>query len=875
MRHAPRFARCLMLAALALPVLACFGRLIANPSALVVDGERPGIDDKMRADARAVGNDLTRLFLPHHMRIAERVARTGRLPLWDPAGFGGRPLVGNPQAGLFYPPVWLAWWAGSPAALGWLTVAHLIWGALGTFALCRAVGLDRFASWVGASCFATAPYMLAQVYEGHYPHVWAASWYPWAFWTFRNWRTGNPRAGLLVSLILALTFLAGHPQEGYYLGLVLSAWLAIDLWRSFRTVTRARGADNNLDNNYIKSICCSPAFRHAVWRAGGWFVVVALSIGLVAVELIPDARVHGWTLRGTRLTLREASKYHVNPLNLLQLLSPSALGGPAEYFGHDNYWESIFSIGWTPLILLVAGCLWSSRRDEVRGWGALLLVASLFAAGRRLGVFALLYQLVPGMERFRVPARSLFLANLAAAVLAGLGVEVLRTIRVRALVRRYWGFVAGLACALLVAQGAAWWLGVGYDTPSLYSSGEGDGHWNRYRELGRVLRGCSTLVHTPAFWSVLLATGGAIFWLHHTPERRRSATFAVGLLAVVELAAHGFGVIKVAPTSRFLGVDPIADALDRSPLSHPFRIRARDAFYPDLCAIARGLEKTNLNDYFQIQIAADLYENLYPLFGPTRPIELQDPETARKNRGVQQAVLDRMNVAYLVTDRPLADAPWPIFESGSWGTRDYTVYQNRSVLPRAYVVPRAEVVDESESVVTLPRVAGREAVTMTADPLTSIGRRQSFTPADYDSSDPDCIRVRVTTDAPGLLVVADTWFPGWTAQLDGRTVPILRGNHCQRVIPLPQAGRHEVIMRYHAPGLMMGLTITALSAGVWLLAWAVPPSFISRRARVHDGSDHNDSKLNAQLEKTFLRDFTTAADPLTPTRAACEETTRA
>ncbi len=35
---------------------------------------------------------------------------------------------------------------------------------------------------------------------------------------------------------------------------------------------------------------------------------------------------------------------------------------------------------------------------------------------------------MPGMSGFRVPARSLFLANLAAAVLAGLGVETLRSV---------------------------------------------------------------------------------------------------------------------------------------------------------------------------------------------------------------------------------------------------------------------------------------------------------------------------------------------------------------------------------------------------------------------------------------------------------------
>ena len=40
-------------------------------------------------------------------------------------------------------------------------------------------------------------------------------------------------------------------------------------------------------------------------------------------------------------------------------------------------------------------------------------LAVWFACGRHLGLYTLIYSLVPGMGWFRVPARSLFLANLA------------------------------------------------------------------------------------------------------------------------------------------------------------------------------------------------------------------------------------------------------------------------------------------------------------------------------------------------------------------------------------------------------------------------------------------------------------------------------
>ncbi len=73
----------------------------------------------------------------------------------------------------------------------------------------------------------------------------------------------------------------------------------------------------------------------------------------------------------------------------------------------------------------------------------------------------------------------------------------------------------------------------------------------------------------------------------------------------------------------------------------------------------------------------------------------------------------------------------------------------------------------------------REAVLMAGDPLLPAGSRQPFTPAVWSSNDPDRSCLNVTTEAPGLLVVADTWMPGWEAQDNGRPVRLHRGNHAQ------------------------------------------------------------------------------------------------
>lgn len=767
--------------------LTCFARLLADPTALIVDSERPSLDHARPLDDPWVGNDLTRLFLPHHLAIARSIARHGHLPLWDDRGFGGRPLVGNPQGGLFYPPTWLAWGSGAPSALGWITVGHLLFSGFGAYRLARTLGTGGWGSLVAAGCVQASPYVLAQASEGHYPHVWAACWYPWAFDTAIRLGRGQKGAVPTLALTLAATFLAGHPQEGYYLLIALGVLAARE--GLIRAATGRWG----------------DAFRIG-W---GWALALALAVGLVAVELIPDAMAQPWALKGAKLPLRLAGRYHLYPINALQLLSPNALGGPAEYFGHENYWESVTSIGLVPLILAVIGAAWGGNRRAARGWLILVLASVVFASGRKLGLFALMFDLVPGMDRFRVPSRSLFLASLGGSMLAGMGVEALRA---RFEDSKGWARLArravvlGLVLALVVLIG-----GRGGSSPGS----------DRIKEVDRFALGMGRLARDPVFFAALVAPAVLLALGSRRPEHRKKIAAALGVLGLVELGLHGQGLIVTTPASRFLGPNPISESLlSARPTSlEPPRIRAVDSLYDDLRAGQIGFAKTNVNDSFQIQHAADLYQSLYHLFDDRMKARTgpMDQAVAADRLQLRQGVLNRMNVSLLVDDHPDHLVPWPLVATGTWRGSSFAVHRNPTALPQAYVVPRALPPGEDESILRRFReVDPRLAVLMPTDPLgPEASPRQPFTPAEWVSTDPDRIVIRVETEAPGLLVVADTWMPGWLAHVDGRPAPVLLGNHAQRVVPLTGAGRHEIILAYHPPGLDLGIALTAASLASW------------------------------------------------------------
>ena len=95
----------------------------------------------------------------------------------------------------------------------------------------------------------------------------------------------------------------------------------------------------------------------------------------------------------------------------------------------------------------------------------------------------------------------------------------------------------------------------------------------------------------------------------------------------------------------------------------------------------------------------------------------------------------------------------------------------------------------------------------------------------------DSRRLVIDAEAPedGFLLLADTFYPGWSAYVDGRPTPIYRANISVRGIQLPK-GRHEVRFEYAAPAFVRGLWITLLSVSA-LLVWLGAAAYVDHRSR--------------------------------------------
>ena len=61
--------------------------------------------------------------------------------------------------------------------------------------------------------------------------------------------------------------------------------------------------------------------------------------------------------------------------------------------------------------------------------------------------------------------------------------------------------------------------------------------------------------------------------------------------------------------------------------------------------------------------------------------------------------------------------------------------------------------------------------------------------------------IRTEAASPGWIVAGDLDYPGWTAELDGQSIPIHRANGMFRAVCVP-AGEHELSFVFHPWGMV-------------------------------------------------------------------------
>jgi hypothetical protein len=300
--------------------------------------------------------------------------------------------------------------------------------------------------------------------------------------------------------------------------------------------------------------------------------------------------------------------------------------------------------------------------------------------------------------------------------------------------------------------------------------------------------------------------------------------YALGLLVAIDLWVVGSGrpmncaSLKLEPgvtRTAFGGNRELLEAVRRLTLaeSPPARIDTTDASIEwsangpiTEIPTANGLSPLALENVIQLR----LFFHAGEPWGCYYPIEKLD-----------SPVIDLMGIKYILTSakgRALFER-YPQYRHVKSLPLDHEVFENLSVLPRFFLVHdfiAAQTPAEARRIIGRKDFDFRKTAVVDTPLSPLLGISPARTEAvNLVSYQPDELSVKVRSAGTSLLVLSESYYPGWKAWVDSTPADVHRADIAFRGILVPD-GDHLVRMQFSPAILPLSLAVTILT-GIGLL----------------------------------------------------------
>lgn len=719
--------------------------------------------------------------------VVARSYREGRLPTWDPHVMCGFPIQAAVQSAILYPLSWPAMLMPIRTFWEFTVLVHMILSGLFAYAWIRhGLGASPWGATSGALAFMLSGFFSMHIYAGHIGPI---SSYPWLVATL--WQTERILAkpilarGALLSAVVALLVLSGFSH------FLLIAFLAVS----------------------VRVVCFMASRRGS---QGSWkaclIVVLALSWGLLlsAPQLLPTLELMPLTHRVNMGGYGFTTSYSMPPENLITFLAPGVFGDSIStpYRGRWVPWEVRGYAGVASLVLAAFGA--AASRGRLRWlWLGMAAAGVLLALGGYTIVFKVFCWLVPGASLFRAPARYLALFCLSIAPLLAAGVDALlghleaSRPRLTCLTRAVGALLlltAGIVVLALIAGPASptW-------QPLLDMLGSGDGAHissvsppagnsaGRGQALSQAVRslGWACIVLLAIFAALLAATRR---WI----RERTVAWLLMGCMAA-ELIVFFWKNTPVVAQPQDDWPTELAVSWREDP-SRPFRIVSGPSTHSRDVARCQARSLDHVGGYEPMRLTG--YAEVTNVLAGLAATEFTEGTGAVAAHPFYDMLGGKV---WILDDSQTPKTSWK--QIGQLGNSRF--YESPDAFPRAFLVPEAELISDRNE--RLQRLVSPD---FSPDRKVLIESGQETLPrgvpggsVTIQSRTPGHYTLDVETPGGSYLLLTESYFPGWRAEVDGRPARILKANHFLQAVWMPP-GRHRMEFNYQSTYLNLGFTIS-------------------------------------------------------------------
>ncbi len=762
-----------------------------------------------------ISGDTSQFFFAMRDFGADEI-RAGRLPLWNPYLMSGTPFVGNFQSALFYPPnaLYLVLPVADAADADY--TLHAFLSALFTFFWARRRGVSRLGGVLaGAIAMFGSPFFLRML-GGQLTMVDAMAWAPLLFlaieMVFDAARERRSLAGpvFLGAAATAMQMLAGHPQTVFITGFTAAMYCLL----------RFPGATNRIRVSVALAI-------FAIWGTL-----------IASVQLLPGFQTMSESIRTGGVGTDFATTFSFPPENLITLIAPAFFGDRVyrPYWGQWASWDAVLFFGISGLVLAIYGARHATASQ--RRYAPFLVVLILFLAMGRYNPVYDVFAAIPVFSVLRGVSKFLFVGTLFAALLAGMGYDLLAARPPAGQPRR--------ATMLLIAILPALALGmIAIGMSAFIGGGE---LWRQFsfRQMadslfvGLWFEPANDFFVQSATWAIIsLATAAVTMLLIAILLWRTNggplAARGILLVGLIELSAFAyaycdtFAVADMHPREVEAFYAEHADGDYRvAQLRGPNVPYARNFPMDVRRSAVWGYEPVMLHRHAMfvahgvgggIPILPQLIEHVrwgtdLIEYGLNAGFDTFSFDVDNRRFDPPRA-LDMLRCRYALVPEGLPKSAPGIFE-------------NPDTLPRFLLVRDFMVLE-------IPRVILETMSEDTFDPRRTVVLEQAPVPAPDPSSgvtnadvvvedeSSDHMTLRVTLDAPAILLVTDPYSAGWgtVALADSvqQSYVTLPADYALRAVPL-EAGAHHLRMEYRPRAFVLGVLISLIAVTAYGAAFA-------------------------------------------------------
>ncbi len=373
--------------------------LIPFPGDFVVGIYYPWLDYKWGYAAGVpVKNPITAdvpSFIYPMQTFAFDLVKEGNWPLWNPRILAGIPLLANFQSAPLSPTFFLYFLFDKFTAWSFQIILAHILAAVFTYLLLRQWRVSKWGSILGGAIFAFSGYNL--IWSQWNGHVLTAAFIPLILLLEDKWlREKSYISGIGIAIVFCFQIFSGYPQTIIYTALAVGLYWLVRIWGE-------------------KEIALKTIFL---------IIFFVLGLGLAAPQLLPGKEL--FSLSQWQLEPYSYEWAFLPWKKTITFIAPDFFGNHAtyNYWGPQDYTSNTGFVGVVAIILSFLAFFLVKKRKEVLLLVLLLVLSLIISYPTPVSIFLWKHNLL-GMGSSS-SHRALVLFNLAVALLAGFGYDLVR-----------------------------------------------------------------------------------------------------------------------------------------------------------------------------------------------------------------------------------------------------------------------------------------------------------------------------------------------------------------------------------------------------------------------------------------------------------------